>query len=101
LESGLPIIATVSGAAPMIGFLGTVIGMVVTFHTMEVSGAGVELSKLSGGMMQAMITTVAGLIIGIPAYVGYNLLTARINKVVQKMEQRTIEFMEVLDSPAK
>ena len=52
-------------------------------------------------MMQAMITTVAGLIIGIPAYVGYNLLTARINKVVQKMEQRTIEFMEVLDSPAK
>lgn len=101
LESGLPIIATVSGAAPMIGFLGTVIGMVVTFHAMEVSGAGVELSKLSGGMMQAMITTVAGLIIGIPAYIGYNLLTARINKVVQKMEQRTIEFMEVLDSPAK
>ena len=101
LESGLPIIATVSGAAPMIGFLGTVVGMVITFHTMEVSGAGVELSKLSGGMMQAMITTVAGLIIGIPAYGGYNLLTARINKVVQKMEQRTIEFMEVLDSPAK
>lgn len=101
LESGLAVIATVSGAAPMIGFLGTVIGMVVTFHAMEVSGAGVELSKLSGGMMQAMITTVAGLIIGIPAYIGYNLLTARITKVVQKMEQRTIEFMEVLDSPAK
>jgi biopolymer transport protein ExbB len=101
LESGLPIIATISGAAPMIGFLGTVVGMVITFHTMEVSGAGVELSALSGGMMQAMITTVAGLIIGIPAYVGYNLLTARVNKVVQKMESRTIEFMEVLESPAK
>ena len=101
LESGLPIIATISGAAPMIGFLGTVVGMVITFHTMEVSGAGVELSALSGGMMQAMITTVAGLIIGIPAYVGYNLLVARVNKVVQKMESRTIEFMEVLDSPAK
>ena len=101
LEAGLPILATISGAAPMIGFLGTVVGMVVTFHTMEVSGAGVELSQLSGGMMQAMITTVAGLIIGIPAYVGYNLLTARVNKVVQKMESRTIEFMEVLESPAK
>ncbi|HRF81921.1 MAG TPA: MotA/TolQ/ExbB proton channel family protein [Flavobacteriales bacterium] len=98
LESGLPII---SGAAPMVGFLGTVVGMVITFHTMEVSGAGVELSQLSGGMMQAMITTVAGLIIGIPAYVGYNLLVARVNKVVQKMESRSIEFMEVLESPAK
>jgi biopolymer transport protein ExbB len=85
----------------MIGFLGTVVGMVVTFHTMEISGAGVELSALSGGMMQAMITTVAGLIIGIPAYIGYNLLVARVNKVVQKMEARTIEFMEVLEAPAK
>jgi biopolymer transport protein ExbB len=68
---------------------------------MEISGAGVELSALSGGMMQAMITTVAGLIIGIPAYIGYNLLVARVNKVVQKMEARTIEFMEVLEAPAK
>lgn len=101
LESGLPIIATVSGAAPMLGFLGTVVGMVVTFHTMEVSGAGVELSQLSGGMMQAMITTVAGLIIGIPAYIGYNLLVARVNKVVQKMESRTIEFLDLLEAPAK
>lgn len=101
LESGIPILATVAGAAPMLGFLGTVVGMVVTFHTMEISGAGVELSQLSGGMMQAMITTVAGLIIGIPAYIGYNLLVARVNKVVQKMEARTIEFMEVLEAPAK
>jgi biopolymer transport protein ExbB len=101
LESGIPVLATVAGAAPMLGFLGTVVGMVVTFHTMEISGAGVELSALSGGMMQAMITTVAGLIIGIPAYIGYNLLVARVNKVVQKMEARTIEFMEVLEAPAK
>ena len=101
LETGIPILATVAGAAPMLGFLGTVVGMVVTFHVMEVSGAGVELSQLSGGMMQAMITTVAGLIIGIPAYIGYNLLVARVNKVVQKMESRTIEFMDVLESPAK
>ena len=77
------------------------VGVVVTFHTMEVSGAGVELSQLSGGMMQAMITTVAGLIIGIPAYIGYNLLVARVNKVVQKMEATTIAFMDVLESPAK
>ncbi len=101
LESGLPILATVSGAAPMLGFLGTVVGMVVTFHVMEVSGAGVELSQLSGGMMQAMITTVAGLIIGIPAYIGYNMLVARVNKVVQKMESRTIEFLDLLEAPAK
>ena len=101
LESGIPVLATVSGAAPMLGFLGTVIGMVITFHVMETSGAGVELSQLSGGMMQAMITTVAGLLLGIPAYVAYNTLVARINKVVQKMEARTIEFMEVLEQPAK
>lgn len=101
LEAGLPVLATVSGAAPMLGFLGTVVGMVVTFHVMEVSGAGVELSQLSGGMMQAMITTVAGLIIGIPAYIGYNMLVARVNKVVQKLEQRTMEFMDVLETPAK
>mgnify|MGYP003393847810 CR=1 FL=1 len=101
LETGIPVLATIAGAAPMLGFLGTVVGMVVVFHTMEISGAGVELSQLSGGMMQAMVTTVAGLIIGIPVYVAYNTLVARVNKVVQKMEGRTIEFMEVLEQPAK
>lgn len=101
LEKGLSVLATIAGAAPMLGFLGTVIGMVVTFHTIEVSGAGVEVSQLSGGMMQAMVTTVAGLIIGIIAYVAYNTLVARVNKVVQQMEASSIAFMEVLDSPAK
>ncbi len=100
LEKGLSVLATIAGAAPMLGFLGTVIGMVVTFHTIEISGAGVEVSQLSGGMMQAMVTTVAGLIIGIIAYVSYNTLVARVNKVVQKMEASSITFMEVLDSPA-
>lgn len=101
LEKGLSILATISGAAPMIGFLGTVIGMIVTFHTMKISGAGVEIAQLSGGIMQAMVTTVAGLVIGIIAYVAYNTLVARVSKVVQNMESTTIEFMDVLDSPAK
>jgi biopolymer transport protein ExbB len=68
---------------------------------MKISGAGVEIHKLSGGIMQAMVTTVAGLVIGIIAYVAYNTLTARVNKVVQKMEATTIAFMDVLESPAK
>ncbi|MBX2979963.1 MAG: MotA/TolQ/ExbB proton channel family protein [Flavobacteriales bacterium] len=101
LEKGLSILATISGAAPMIGFLGTVIGMIVTFHTMKISGAGVEIAQLSGGIMQAMVTTVAGLVIGIVAYVAYNTLVARVNKVVQNMEATSIAFMDVLDSPAK
>ena len=101
LEKGLSILATISGAAPMIGFLGTVIGMIVTFHTMKISGAGMELDQLSGGIMQAMVTTVAGLVIGIVAYVAYNTLVARVNKVVQNMEASTIAFMDVLEAPAK
>ncbi|MBZ0206693.1 MAG: MotA/TolQ/ExbB proton channel family protein [Flavobacteriales bacterium] len=101
LEKGLSILATIAGAAPMLGFLGTVIGMIVTFHTMKISGAGVEISQLSGGIMQAMVTTVAGLIIGIIGYVAYNTLVARVTKVVQNMEATTITFMEVLESPAK
>ena len=101
LEKGLSILATIAGAAPMLGFLGTVIGMIVTFHTMKISGAGVEIGQLSGGIMQAMVTTVAGLIIGIIGYIAYNTLVARVDKVVQNMEASTVAFMDVLDSPAK
>src|SRR5690606_26819606 len=90
LEKGLSVLATIAGAAPMLGFLGTVIGMVVTFHTMKISGAGVQIDQLSGGIMQAMVTTVAGLIIGIVAYVAYNTLVARVNKVVQNMEALSV-----------
>jgi len=101
LEKGLSVLATIAGAAPMLGFLGTVVGMVVTFHNMQISGAGVEISQLAGGIMQAMVTTVGGLIVGIIAYVAYNTLVSRVTKVIQNMEATTITFMEVLESPAK
>lgn len=96
LEKSLAMLATIAGAAPMLGFLGTVIGMVVTFHQMYTSGNNVELSQLSGGIMQALVTTVAGLVIGIIAYVAYNFLTARVENIVHKMENTTIEFMDIL-----
>lgn len=101
LEKGISTLATIAGAAPMLGFLGTVIGMIVTFHTMKISGAGVEIDKLSGGIMQAMVTTVAGLIIGIIAYIAYNTLVSRVNKVVHMMEASSIEFLDLLDEPGK
>ena len=101
MEKGLGTLATIAGAAPMLGFLGTVIGMIVTFHTMKISGAGVEIDKLSGGIMQAMVTTVAGLIIGIVAYIAYNSLVARVNKVVHMMEASSIEFLDLLEEPGK
>lgn len=100
LEKNLASLATIAGAAPMIGFLGTVIGMINTFHEMYTSGNSVEVDQLAGGIMQAMVTTAAGLVIGIVAYVGYNILVARVESVVNKMEARTIEFMDVLQEPA-
>lgn len=101
LEKGLSTLATIAGAAPMLGFLGTVIGMIVTFHTMKISGTGVEVDKLSGGIMQAMVTTVAGLVIGIIAYIAYNTLVTRVNKVVHMMEASSIEFLDLLEEPGK
>lgn len=101
LEKGLPVLATVAGAAPMIGFLGTVIGMIMTFHAMKISGNGVEISALSGGIMQAMVTTVTGLIIGIIAYIAYNTLVVRVDKVVHKMEARSMEFIDLLEEPGR
>ena len=101
LEKGLSTLATIAGAAPMLGFLGTVIGMIVTFHTMKISGTGVEVDKLSGGIMQAMVTTVAGLVIGIIAYIAYNTLVTRVNKIVHMMEASSIEFLDLLEEPGK
>lgn len=101
LEKGLAMLATVAGAAPMIGFLGTVIGMIMTFHAMKIAGNGVEIDALSGGIMQAMVTTVAGLIIGILAYIAYNTLVVRVDKVVHNMEARSIEFIDLLEEPSK
>jgi biopolymer transport protein ExbB len=100
LEKTLSSLATIAGAAPMIGFLGTVIGMINTFHEMSTAGNSVEIDQLSGGIMQAMVTTATGLVIGIIAYVGYNVLVAKVEKVVYKMEATTIEFMDLLQEPA-
>ena len=101
LEDGLPILATISGGAPMIGFLGTVIGMVQTFMDMSAAGGTIDLSLLAGGMYVAMVTTVGGLVVGIPAYFGYNYLVARVEKHVFQMEANSIAFMDILNQPVK
>jgi biopolymer transport protein ExbB len=101
LEKGLSLLATCAGAAPMLGFLGTVTGMIKAFYNMSKAGDQVELSLLSGGMYEAMVTTVAGLIVGIVAQVGYNLLSAMVQQVVYKMENSSIEFLDLLHEPAK
>ena len=100
LEKNLSTLATISGAAPMIGFLGTVIGMILVFHEMASGGGGVDLNTLSEGIFTAMVTTVAGLIVGIMAYVGYNTLVAKVEKIVFVMEARTTEFLDILHEPA-
>ncbi len=100
LEKGLPMLATIAGGAPMIGFLGTVIGMVQAFFNMYTAGSNVDIATLSGGIFTAMITTVGGLVVGIIAYFGYNYLTSNISNLVFKMENATIEFMDVLHEPA-
>lgn len=101
LESGLPFLATIAGGAPMIGFLGTVLGMVRTFMDMSAAGGTVDMAVLSGGISVAMITTVGGLLVGIPAYFGYNYLVARIEKLVFRMEANSIAFMDILNQPVK
>lgn len=100
LEKNLSTLATISGAAPMIGFLGTVIGMILVFHKMSTGGGGVDLGTLSDGIFTAMVTTVAGLIVGIIAFIGYNTLVAKVEKIVFVMEARTTEFLDILHEPA-
>ena len=99
LERGLPMLATVAGGAPMIGFLGTVTGMIAAFYNMSSAGNNIEISMLSGGLYEAMVTTVAGLLVGILAYFGYNYLVARVERIMYKMEANTIEFMDLLNEP--
>ena len=96
LEKGLPYLATIAGGAPMIGFLGTVIGMVQAFFNMSNAGNNIDITLLSSGIYTAMITTVGGLIVGILAYFGYNFLTAKITELVYSMENATIKFMDML-----
>ncbi len=100
LEKGMALLATISGAAPMLGFLGTVTGMIRTFNQMQDSGQQITADLLSGGIGEAMMTTVAGLVVGIFAYIAYNLLSSMINKVVYKMEASTVEFLDILQEPA-
>ncbi len=100
LEKGLPFLATVAGAAPMIGFLGTVMGMIRAFYDMSNAGANIDVALLSDGIYTAMITTMAGLMVGIMAFLAYNALVAKVEKVVFNLEANTTEFMDLLNEPA-
>ena len=99
LEKNVSVLATVAGAAPMIGFLGTVIGMILAFHQMATSGGQAEMGALASGIYTAMTTTVAGLVVGIIAYVGYNHLVNRTDKVIHQMEANAVEFLDLLSEP--
>lgn len=100
LEKGLPLLATVAGGAPMIGFLGTVMGMIRAFWDMANSGNNIDVTMLSSGIYQAMVTTVAGLIVGILAYFAYNVLVAKVETLVYQLEAYSTEFMDLLNEPA-
>ncbi|MFK7981444.1 MAG: MotA/TolQ/ExbB proton channel family protein [Saprospiraceae bacterium] len=99
LEKNLSTLATIAGAAPMIGFFGTVTGMILAFREMATQ-QNVTPDVLAGGIYQALITTAAGLLIGIVAFVGYNILVANVEKVVFQMERTTVEFMDLLQEPS-
>jgi len=99
LEKGLPWLASAAGGAPMLGFLGTVTGMVRAFYDMASAGNNIDIQLLSSGIYEAMVTTVAGLIVGIAAYFAYNILVSRIENLIFKMEMSTTEFMDLLNEP--
>ncbi|MDN3596376.1 MotA/TolQ/ExbB proton channel family protein [Zunongwangia endophytica] len=100
LEKNVSILATIAGAAPMIGFLGTVIGMVIAFHELATSSGQAQMGLLAEGIYTAMTTTVAGLIVGIIAYIGYNHLVVKTDKVVHQMEATAVDFLDILNEPA-
>lgn len=99
LEKNVSMLATIAGSAPMIGFLGTVIGMIVAIHEIANAGGQIDIKMLSDGLYTAMTTTVAGLIVGIIAYVAYNHLVVRTDKVVYQMEAKSVEFLDLLNEP--
>ncbi len=99
LEKNTSMLATISGAGPMIGFLGTVIGMIISFQKMASGGGQIEVGMLAEGIYTAMTTTVVGLIVGIVAYIGYNHLVVKTNKVVNQMEANAVEFLDLLNEP--
>ena len=99
LEKNVSILATISGAAPMIGFLGTVIGMILAIFELANAGGTIEMDTLASGLYTAMTTTVAGLIVGIVGYIAYNHLVVKTNKVVYQMEANSLEFLDHLNEP--
>jgi biopolymer transport protein ExbB len=99
LEKGLPVLASVAGGAPMLGFFGTVTGMVRAFYDMSMAGNNIDITLLSSGIYIALITTVGGLLVGIPAFFGYNYLVTRIENLVNKLEANSTEFMDILNEP--
>ena len=99
LEKNVSVLATISGAAPMIGFLGTVIGMILSIFEIANSGGSIDIKTLADGLYTAMTTTVGGLIVGIVAYIAYNHLVVKTNKVVYKMEANSVEFLDLLNEP--
>jgi len=101
LEKGFTWVATAAAAAPMLGFLGTVTGMVRAFFDMANAGSNVDITLLSSGIYEALVTTVAGLIVGVIALFAYNYLTAQVNGAINKMETRSMEFMDLLNEPTK
>jgi biopolymer transport protein ExbB len=101
LEKGLASLGAAAGAAPMLGFLGTVLGMIRAFFDMSLAGSTIDIGILSNGIYTAMVTTAAGLIVGIPAFFFYNILVSKIETVVFILETRSSEFMDLLNEPAK
>ncbi len=101
LEKGLSLLATLAALAPMLGFLGTVTGMIVAFHSMANSGNNLEIADLAGGIYTALITTASGLIVGIFGYLFYNVLVAKVSRVVVLLEGKATEFMDLLHEPVK
>lgn len=99
LERNVSVLATIAGAAPMIGFLGTVIGMIVAIHEIANAGGQIDIKLLSDGLYTAMTTTVAGLIVGIIAYISFNHIVVRTDKVMYQMEAKTVEFLDLLNEP--
>ena len=100
LEKGVTLLSMIASAAPMIGFLGTVTGMIRAFYNMSMAGNNIDIELLSSGIYEAMVTTVGGLIVGILAYVFYTIIVAKIQNVVNLLESKTTEFMDVLNEPA-
>ncbi|MCM1377913.1 MAG: MotA/TolQ/ExbB proton channel family protein [Clostridium sp.] len=101
LGKGMTWLSTTAAGAPMLGFLGTVVGMIQAFYNLSLAGSAANVTHLSGGIYQALVTTVAGLIVGIVALFAYNYLSGRLNRVANSLEAKTMEFMDLLNEPSR